>query len=352
MGENATGGAVFVASNDPVINGGHTGYIQADAGNYSSFGAQGAINLPAGDKFAARVAFNALKRDSFYDITGPYTGDDGVKNGSFRLGMLWEPSDSLSLNFKADYNYLDLSGYPSDPVLATNDLFDITANADFHALDRFGRAVLKVDYEFGNGTTLRSVSGYQKGQTEYRTDLDGTYDRPIPPIPRSNGSSAISRNEDMYSEEINLISSEANSLKWILGAYYQHDHSYLPAGRRVLHRRSTARLLPARRHECPEEHGVLRPVELRHAGGFPAAARSALFPPHHRQRHQHQPVRPAAHAAAGRDVHEHLGQGDAELHGERTQLPVCLCRHGLPAGRSERAGRARGAGGVRRRKSN
>ena len=33
-----------------------------------------------------------------------------------------------------------------------------------HALDRFGRAVLKIDYEFGNGTTLRSVTGYQEGQ--------------------------------------------------------------------------------------------------------------------------------------------------------------------------------------------
>src|SRR6186713_2503351 len=173
VGENATGGAVFVTSNDPVINGGHTGYIQGDFGNYDYFGAQGAINLPAGDQFAARVAFNALKRDSFYDIEGPYTGDDGVETGSVRVGMLWEPGDSLSLNFKADYNYLDLSGYPADPVLATNDIFDITANGDMHALDRFGRAVLALDYEFANGTVLRSVSGYQQGQTEYRADLDG-----------------------------------------------------------------------------------------------------------------------------------------------------------------------------------
>ncbi len=218
VGENATGGAVFVTSNDPIINGGHTGYIQGDVGNYDYFGAQGAINLPAGDTFAARIAFNALQRDSFYDITGPYTGDDGVQTGSIRLGMLWEPTDSLSVNFKVDYNYLDLSGYPADPVLATNDPFDITANADIHALDRFGRAVLKLDYEFANGTTLRSVSGYQKGQTEYRADLDGT----------SAGNSVFGdiANEEMYSQEINLISSEASKLKWILGAYYQNDESY------------------------------------------------------------------------------------------------------------------------------
>ena len=220
VGENATGGAVFVTSNDPVINGGHTGYIQADAGNYDYFGAQGAINLPVSDTFAARVAFNAGQRDSFYDIEGPYTGDDGVKTGSVRLGMLWEPSESLSVNFKADYNYLDLSGYPADPVLATNDPFELTANSDIHALDRFGRGVLKVDYQFANGTTLRSVSGYQKGQTEYRTDLDGTG------VPISSFGDILV--EEMYSQEINLISSDAGKFKWILGAYYQNDESFFP----------------------------------------------------------------------------------------------------------------------------
>jgi iron complex outermembrane receptor protein len=141
-----------------------------------------------------------------------------VKTGSMRVGMLWEPNESFSLNFKADYNYLDLSGYPADPVLATNDIFEITADGDMHALDRFGRAVLKLDYEFANGTTLRSVSGYQKGQTEYRADLDGTL------LPISLFGDIA--NEEMYSEEINLISSDANRFKWIVGAYYQNDESY------------------------------------------------------------------------------------------------------------------------------
>src|SRR6188474_2329404 len=155
VGENATGGAVFVSSNDPVINGGHTGYIMAGMGSYNGLGLQGAVNIPVGDRFAMRAAINLDQRDSFYDITGPYTGDGGVARGSARLGMLWEPSDDLSVSLKMDYNYLDLSGYPADPVLATNDLFDITGNADYHGLDRFGRAVLKIDYEFDNGTVLR-----------------------------------------------------------------------------------------------------------------------------------------------------------------------------------------------------
>jgi iron complex outermembrane receptor protein len=221
VGQNATGGAVFVTSQDPIINGGNKGYIQAQAGNFDHFGAQGAINLPAGDTFAARIAFDASQRDSYYDISGPYTGDDGVTTGSVRLGFLWEPSANLSILLKTDYNYLDLSGYPADPVTETDDLFDMTANADIHGMDRFGRAVLKIDYEFGNGTTLRSVSGYQQGRTEYRADLDGT----------SVGNAIFGDkvDEEIFSQEINLISSDAGKFNWILGAYYQHDeYEFLP----------------------------------------------------------------------------------------------------------------------------
>lgn len=222
VGQNATGGAVFVTSNDPVIDGGHHGYLQAQMGNYDALGLQGAINLPVSDTFAARIAFNGDRRDSFYDIEGPYTGDDGVQIGSFRLGMLWQPRDNLSVLFKTDLNYLDLSGYPADPVNSPNGLFDITANADIHALDRFGRSVLKIDYELANGTTIRSVSGYQKGRTEYRADLDGT----------SFGDSIFGDavDEEIYSQEINLISPDTGAFRWILGAYYQHDEYEFPPG--------------------------------------------------------------------------------------------------------------------------
>jgi iron complex outermembrane recepter protein len=222
VGQNATGGAVFVTSQDPVINGDHSGYIQAGVGDFNYFGAQGAINLPAGDTFAMRFAFDAGQRDSYYDISGPYTGDDGVKTGSARLGMLWEPTANLSVLLKTDYNYLDLSGYPADPVTETDSLFVMGANADIHGLDRFGRAVLKVDYEFGNGTSLRSVTGYQEGRTEYRADLDGT----------SVGTAIFGDavDEVIFSQEINLISSDANAFKWILGAYYQEDEYTFPPG--------------------------------------------------------------------------------------------------------------------------
>lgn len=221
VGQNATGGAVFVTSRDPVIDGGYHGYISGQVGDYNLVGAQGAINLPLTDTLAARVAFNTDSRDSFYDITGPYSGDDGIFTASGRFSLLWEPSANLSVLFKTDLNYLDLSAYPAEPIFYDDEPFDITSNADWAALDRFMRSTLRVDYEFGNGVTLRSVSGYQEGNTIYRADLDGT----------SIGVNTFRDDVDetIYSQEFNLISPDDGPITWILGAYYQHDeYNFLP----------------------------------------------------------------------------------------------------------------------------
>jgi iron complex outermembrane receptor protein len=215
VGQNATGGAVFITSQDPIINGGHTGYLAGQVGNYADIAAQGALNLPVSDTLAARVAFDTERRDSFYDITGPNSNNPGVFIGSLRLGLNWKPTDALSVLFKTDYNYLNFGGYPADPVLAVNDPFELTANFPSKALDRFVRSSLKIDYTMDNGIILRSITGYQHGNTRYQTDLDGTS--------AGNNSFGDSVNETTWSEELNLISPSTGRLSWILGAYVQTD---------------------------------------------------------------------------------------------------------------------------------
>lgn len=221
VGQNATGGAVFVTSNNPVIGGGYTGYAAGQIGNYNDLGVQGAINLPISETFAARLAVNGERRDSFYDISGTGTGNHGLRTASIRLGLLWTPTDALTVNFKTDYGDLDFGGYPSDPVTSKNDPFDITSNAHQMARDRYLRSVLKVDYVFPNGITLRSVSGYQKGKTAYAADLDGT----------SVGNLTFRDRveEEILSQEFNLISPDNGGLSWVLGAYVQTDeYNFLP----------------------------------------------------------------------------------------------------------------------------
>ena len=222
VGQNATGGAIFITANDPVINGGNHGYISGQFGNYTDAAVQGAINLPISDTLAARIAFNGERRDSFYHITGPGSNNPGVNEGSVRLGVLWKPTPALSVLWKTDYNYLNLGAYPADPANSPNDLFDITANAQQKALDRFVRSDLKIDYVFPNGAILRSISGYQTGITAYSADLDGT----------SVGNSYFHDqvDETIYSQEINLISPSSGFLTYVLGAYFQYDEYNFPPG--------------------------------------------------------------------------------------------------------------------------
>jgi len=236
-GQNATGGAVLVNTNDPVIGGGYTGYGSGQIGNSHDYAVQGAINLPINDTLAARFAFNSESRDSFYNITGPnggpYAGNPGnLREASGRFGLLWKPDDALSVLLKIDYNYLDFGAYPADPYYATEDLFHIGVNSPQLALDRFGRAALKIDYVLPDGITLRSVTGYQKGNTSYQADLDGTnglINVGGVPIPVPNDFFSDTVDETLWSEEFNVISPDTGFLTWIAGVYFDHDvYNFLP----------------------------------------------------------------------------------------------------------------------------
>jgi len=222
VGQNATGGAVFVTSRDPVVGGGRSGYLMGQVGNYHDAGLQGAINLPISDTLAARLSFNGERRDSFYHISGPWTGNPGdLREANVRLGVLWKPNAALSVLFKTDYGYLNMGAYPADPVNSTNDVFNITANAEQKALDRLVRTVVKTDYVLGNGVTLRSISGFQWAKTAYKADLDGTS--------AFNFTFADLVTETIYSQEFNIISPSKGPITWVAGAYYQHDeYNFLP----------------------------------------------------------------------------------------------------------------------------
>lgn len=219
-GTNATGGAVFITSRNPDFTG-VNGYVMGQVGNYDNLKFQGAVNLPITDTLAIRLAANSEQRSSFHDITGPYSGDPGdIDMNSVRASLLWMPTDSLRILLKGDYNSLDFGGYPADPALATNDPFDITANGPHSGKDETARVSLNVSYVLDNGITLRSITGYQDGISVFSTDLDGTsalnntfYDRV---------------EEEVWSQEFNIVSPDNQRLTWLVGAFWQQDQVTFP----------------------------------------------------------------------------------------------------------------------------
>jgi iron complex outermembrane receptor protein len=219
-GTNATGGAVFINARNPDFTG-VNGYVMGQVGNYENVKLQGAVNVPFTDTLAARFAFNTEVRDSFHDITGPYSGTPGeVEARSLRASLLWTPTPALRILLKGDYNFLDFGGYPADRALATNDPFEITANGPHSGVDETARVSLNVSYVFDNGITIRSITGYQDGISEFSTDLDGGsalnntfYDRV---------------EEEVWSQEFNIVSPDDQRLTWILGAFWQYDDVVFP----------------------------------------------------------------------------------------------------------------------------
>ncbi len=268
VGQNATGGAVFVNSNDPAIGGAYEGYGQLQYGNYNNVEAQGAVNIPITDDFAIRIAGYGMYRSSFYTITDHSAADacpnfkyDGCKPGynnadnlwgAGRFSALWHPIEPLTISFKYDALYQDFGaspaipytelyplGAPTAPLGVPNprhntDLFNVTANAPEKRMDRMQRGILKIDYAFGDGTKLQSISDYNVGNTEWLTDLDLTdYGNPgdinyfaaFPGLGGTDNWTFFDRvDETMYSEEINLISPDDQPITWVVGLYGQQNN--------------------------------------------------------------------------------------------------------------------------------
>jgi iron complex outermembrane receptor protein len=221
VGKSASGGAVFTRTRSPEL-GEFGGYLEGGFGEHELWEAQGALNMPASDTLAFRLAFNYRNRDDYYDeIFGPYTGDPGTQDlKSVRLGMLWQPNDQLSVTAKAYYAHLDFGGNVTGNAI-DQPLFTIHQDAPFEYTDESTRFTLDIDYVFDNGITFSSLSGYQDAETVNNLDLNGGI-----PEPRYWFKSA--GDIDMWSQEFNLISPEDQRLRWVVGVFLQNQKVELP----------------------------------------------------------------------------------------------------------------------------
>jgi iron complex outermembrane receptor protein len=224
VGKNAAGGAVFINTNDPKL-GELDGSVEVGGGNYEALEGTGIINIPAGDTVALRLAYRHFERDHYYDaITGDFSGNPGeVENNSYRLGLLWQPSESFAAVFKLDYHDLDFGGNPTT-VFGQEPLGVVEQYANFEYTDESTRAVLDLKYTFGNGVTLSSLSGYQDIQSVNNLDLNATLSPPAAPIYIFN--SRI--DADFYSQEFNLVSADDRAFRWTVGLFWQKQESELP----------------------------------------------------------------------------------------------------------------------------
>jgi iron complex outermembrane receptor protein len=219
VGKSASGGAIFSQTRSPEL-GKTAGYLEAGAGEYSLWQLQGALNMSASDTLAFRAAFNYTNRDTYYNLSGPYTGDPGTQDlKSLRLGMLWEPNDQLTVAAKVYVADLDFGGNVTGSAIG-EPLYDVPQDAPFTYRDKSTRAVLDIDYKFENGVTFSSLTGYQTGDTQNDLDVNGGIEQPRYWF--------LSKGDiEFWSQEFNLISADEQRVRWVVGVFLQNQKTEL-----------------------------------------------------------------------------------------------------------------------------
>ena len=242
VGASSTGGALLINSRNPDL-GGVNGYVEALVGDYNDKRLHGAVNFPMSDTFAVRFAFNGQQRDSFYrnigassltlaPTTDPLPNPGKVDETNFRVGLLWQPTDSFRALLKAEINKNETDGVPAhrnqnsfvDPVsltevrvpfysASTHDPY--TLNYDTLGLQNtliIDRYSLDLTYTLANDIEFRSKSGYQHHNFVSVTDDDLTN------LNTGYGYTVIGPNDDNFYQEFTVVSPSTGPLTWIGGA--------------------------------------------------------------------------------------------------------------------------------------
>jgi len=232
VGQNSTGGAIFVNSARPSFDR-ITGFLQQSFGDYADSQTQGAVNVPVSDHLAIRIAVNVSRKDSFYDdinaggsalTAGLQPGDVASQSG--RIGIKWQPTPDLDIYLKYESttrngdgyvgkSYAELGGSNNriDPRLSNP--FVVSYDVPSWDKYRLWRATDEINWNISESVTLRSLTGYQYTENRNQWDNDFTY----APISVANQQFR----ESTFEQEFNLISNGAGAFNWILGAFYLRD---------------------------------------------------------------------------------------------------------------------------------
>ena len=282
VGQSAAGGAILINSARPDFSGEVSGFVEAQAGTYATRKVQGAMNLPITDTLAGRIAFMGDTRDSFYhNVSGAQStggkvntpGDQVDQN--YRLSLLWEPNEKLSVYGKLEYTHLEANGIPQQPNprsytgfwdddgdpntpslkvtsygdrsqgpapgtgFMVNDVWyggtPGAGGAIYDPLDPFVidrryenwriqknvRQSLEINYELDSGIRLRSLTSNIEMDRKQAEAGDSAAFQDV------TGWHLGGPDMRTWSQEFNIISPDDQRLRWLLGAYHSDRHTDL-----------------------------------------------------------------------------------------------------------------------------
>jgi iron complex outermembrane receptor protein len=236
FGKNTSAGALLITSTRPAL-GDFGSDFELTYGNYDTMLARGAVNIPMGDRAAARVAALWSEADGF--IENPNTGDsyNERKPRAAKAQVLIEPTDSLTLRLIADYseeksnccygqvddvdgplqpfiNLLTRARGLNPPSADFDDYEQVLSNDTRQDLTDKG-VVLQADWELGKGDSFHSVTAYRSWKIKQEgMDADFT------------GANILTINEgfrtDFFSQELTYNGTLARA-DYVFGAYFADE---------------------------------------------------------------------------------------------------------------------------------
>jgi iron complex outermembrane receptor protein len=223
-GGGAVGGAINIVTKKPGDNFRVSGKVSASEGSTYT----GAISVSG--PVSETTGFRAFA--IYTDSDGLIPNRSAPVNNDFReefvIGgsLYFQPSDQLSIELNAKYTDGDTGAIYLAPVDDANfDNFDasVDPNTDVIGIDmrKLQNYSAKIDYDLGN-MTLTAITGYHDAQQDLFADGDFS---PTPFFAQT-----WTLNSEAINQEIRLASANDQSMRWIIGAFYQ-DREILDVSR-------------------------------------------------------------------------------------------------------------------------
>lgn len=238
-GRNATGGAIIINTKRPTNE--SDGYVTLGTGagdEYSIEGSFGGAIIK--DRLYGQISGKHIDRDGYlYNITRQEKADR-FEDSTLRGRLIYEPTDSLSLDFRANisrhkgrgigfqFQGVDLAddnitaiGFGTDtgPIDANNVLPVRDNNVDYGERDMDDFA-LKVDWVTDVGTLTSTTSYTDLEEWSDSDQFPYTAAMSPPELFGNDGTQAGFFDIEAWSQELRFRSPDDQSFRWEVGAYY------------------------------------------------------------------------------------------------------------------------------------
>ena len=250
FGRNTTGGAISIVTQKPENEFG--GHIEVGAGSFDRFHGNAAVNIPLGDRVAARLSGIFVEDDGFLENENNDETFNGESTFGLRGALQVDVTDTITWNISAQYVDTEILNLGTPEILnqnflgtrepVTGDLLVARVNDEnctptgdvstfagqgctFSATDS---TLLTSNLEFRLGAgTLNFITGYYESSLDFNIDFLGNTNQPVfgGVIGSNFYISNVSDNEQ-FSQEIKW-SGEAfdGRLDYVAGLFYMDEEN-------------------------------------------------------------------------------------------------------------------------------